>query len=243
MLEALAARAWQVEFPLGRRGAGSGTAVRVDRLLVRVARGHGALGVALGEGLAAMAAGDRALRLGFAGLGDYAREVLGIEARTALAMARLARELALRPLLQAAVRRGEVSPRLAQALLPLARGEAEARWVARAAQMTVREAEAVVKQEGLEGEAPEDGWERVEMRAAADIREKVAEAMDLAGRLLGPTAPRWQRLEAICQEYLGAHGAPDGEGEEGEEGEAGGCRGGRRGGKGGGKRAWAGRSG
>ena len=216
MLAELASRAWQVRFPVGRRGAEDGAAARIDRLLVRVARGHGALDVALGECLAAMAAGDRALRLGFAGLGDYAREVLGIEARTALAMARLARELALRPLLQAAVRRGEVSPRLAQALLPVARGEAEARWVARAAQMTVREAEAVVKQEGLEGDPPEGGWERVELRAAPDIREKVEEAMDLAGRLLGPTAPRWQRLEAICQEYLGAHAAP---GEEGEEGD------------------------
>jgi len=221
MLEALAARAWQVEFPVGRRGVGDGAAALVDRLLVRVARGHGALDIALGECLAAMAVGDRALRLGYAGLGDYAREVLGIEARTALAMARLARELAERPLLQAAVRSGEVSPRLAQALLPLARGEAEARWVARAARMTVREAEAVVKREGLEGGVPEEGWERVELRAAADIREKVEEAMDLAGRLLGPTAPRWQRLEAICQEYLGAHAAPpDGE-DEGQGGGAG----------------------
>jgi len=218
MLEALAARAWRVEFPAGRRGAGADAAVHVDRLLVRVARGHGALDVALGECLAAMAAGDRVLRLGYAGLGDYAREVLGIEARTALAMARLARELAERPLLQAAVRRGEVSPRLAQALLPVARGEAEAGWVARATQMTVREAEAAVKREGLEGEAPEEGWERVELRAAAEIQEKVEEALDLAGRLLGPTAPRWQRLEAVCQEYLGAHAAPGGE----DEGEGGG---------------------
>ncbi|MCX5731798.1 MAG: HNH endonuclease, partial [Deltaproteobacteria bacterium] len=105
MLERLAARAWEIEIPWDRGGGGGGgAAVRVDRLLVRVARGHGALDVALGECLAAMAAGDRVLRLGFAGLGDYAREVLGIEARTALAMARLARELAERPLLQAAVR-------------------------------------------------------------------------------------------------------------------------------------------
>ena len=245
MLEALAARAWQVELPAGRRGAGADAAVHVDRLLVRVARGHGALDVTLGECLAAMAAGDRVLRLGFAGLGDYAREVLGIEARTALAMARLARELAERPLLQAAVRRGEVSPRLAQALLPLARGEAEAGWVARATQMTVREAEAAVKREGLEGEAPEEGWERVELRAAAEIREKVEEALGLAGRLLGPTAPRWQRLEAICQEYLGAHAAPGGEnrGEggdgEGGDGEGGGNGEGGRNGDGAG--GWAGR--
>ncbi len=29
--------------------------------------------------------------------------------------------------------------------------------------------------------------------------------MALAGKLLGPGAPQWQRLEAICQEYLAAH--------------------------------------
>ena len=219
MLERLAARAWEIEIPWDRGGGGGGAAVRVDRLLVRVARGHGALDVALGECLAAMAAGDRVLRLGFAGLGDYAREVLGIEARTALAMARLARELAERPLLQAAVRRGQVSPRLAQALLPLARGEAEARWVERAAQMTVREAEAAARREGHGDGVPEDGWERVELQAPAEIRAKVEEAMDLAARLLGPTAPRWQRLEAICQEYLGAHAAPGGEGEGDGQGE------------------------
>ncbi len=35
--------------------------------------------------------------------------------------------------------------------------------------------------------------------------------MALAGKLLGAGAPKWQRLEAICAEYLGAHpdGAPD----------------------------------
>jgi hypothetical protein len=29
--------------------------------------------------------------------------------------------------------------------------------------------------------------------------------MALAGKVLGPGAPQWQRLEAICQEYLAAH--------------------------------------
>src|SRR6266542_1823744 len=39
-------------------------------------------------------------------------------------------------------------------------------------------------------------------------RATVEEAMALAGKLLGSTAPKWQRLEAICQEYLGAHPDP-----------------------------------
>jgi hypothetical protein len=52
--------------------------------------------------------------------------------RTAQAMARLALELLTRPLLHEAVRRGEVNARKAQAVLPLARGQDEERWVARA---------------------------------------------------------------------------------------------------------------
>ena len=46
----------------------------------------------------------------------------------------------------------------------------------------------------------------------ADVRALVARGEGkagpgdtLAGKLLGPTAPAWQRLEALCQEYLGTH--------------------------------------
>ncbi len=231
MLEELAARAWEVRFPgVGAAGCGRATAEKVDRLLVRVARGQGAVEVALGECLAALALGERTLRLGFAGLADYAREVLGMSGRTALGLAQLARELAGRPLLRAAVRRGEVSPRLAQELLPLARGEAEAAWVERAAKMTVREAREAVRGAKGAAVAEDDGWERVEFPADGPCLEKVDEAFALAGELLGATAPRWQRLEAICQEYLGANPAPEGgeapwggeggEGTDGGEGES-----------------------
>ncbi len=232
MLEELAARAWEIDVPWDRRGVGGGGAVHVDRLLVRVARGQGAVDVALGECLAAMGAGDRALRLGFAGLADYAREVLGMAGRTALGLSRLARELAERPLLRAAVRRGEVSPRLAQELLPVARGEAEAEWVARAARLTVREAREAVRAGASAQGLPDDDWERVEFPADAAARVKVDEAFALAGELLGATAPRWQRLEAICQEYLGANPPPErgGEGGEGREGGGDGAAGGRDGG-------------
>jgi hypothetical protein len=41
-----------------------------------------------------------------------------------------------------------------------------------------------------------------------EARQKLDEAMALAGRLLGAASPGWQRLEAVCQEYVGAHPAP-----------------------------------
>src|SRR5947209_5993912 len=103
-----------------------------DALLVRVARGRGALDVALGERLALLAVGDRALQLGYSGIGDYTREELGIAASTAQKMVRRARGLRDRPLFRAAVRSGEVTTRHAAAVLPAAGGEAEGAWVERA---------------------------------------------------------------------------------------------------------------
>ncbi|MFL5458511.1 MAG: HNH endonuclease, partial [Myxococcales bacterium] len=101
----------------------------VDALLVRVARGRGALDLAVGEALDML--GSRVVELGFSGLGDYARERLGIAASTAQKMVRFARRLRERPLLRAAVRTGEVTMRAAEAILPRAVGEDEAAWVER----------------------------------------------------------------------------------------------------------------
>jgi len=81
----------------------------VESLLARVGRCQGAIDVAIGERLDALSVGDRALRLGFASIGDYARERAGINASTAQKKARLSRELRSRPLLRTAVRAGEVS--------------------------------------------------------------------------------------------------------------------------------------
>ncbi len=178
--------------------------ILLDRLLVRVARGRGALDVALGEALAALANGDRALRIGYSCIGDYARERLGIATRTAQGMARLARELRSRPILREAVWRGEVSTRKAQAALPLAVGDAEAEWVARARAKTVRALEAAAKARGPVRDGDDEEWERVEIALPPEGRAIVDEALALAGKVLGAATPKWRRLEAICQEYVGA---------------------------------------
>ncbi len=86
----------------------------IEALYVMVARGPGALDVTIGEELDAMGTGERVLVLGHSGLGDYAREELGIEGSTAQKMARLARELRSRPLLRAAVQEGTVTARHAE---------------------------------------------------------------------------------------------------------------------------------
>jgi hypothetical protein len=181
-------------------------ATLLDGLLVRVARGTGALDVAIGDALASLSIGDRALRLGFSSVGDYARERLGIPASTAQKMARLARGLRERPLLRAAVWRGEVTARKAETVLPVARGDSEAPWVARATVETVR-ALAVGVREALAGaELDEDEpWERISFPISQETRVALDEVLAVAGKLLGATALRWQRLEAICSEFLAAH--------------------------------------
>jgi len=254
---ALAAAAWALGLvpPHERRGLlRAEAAAAVDGLLARVARGRSALDAGLCEGLAALSVGDRLLRLGFSGVGDYGRERLGLSARTAQALARLGAALGERPLLRQAVRRGELGLRAAQEVLPVAVGEAEAAWVARARSVTVRALLAEVRAElrgrdaterglrpgeaarleatgsevarrddpggaepGLHVEAgdPGDGepWQPVELTVTPAARAAAEEALELAGRVLGEGAPRWQRLEAIAQEYLGAHGddEPDAE--------------------------------
>ena len=212
-LDAIAAVAWTLDPPAPHERGGvlnSESAKLVEGLFTRCGRGRGALDIAIGEGLLALGTGDRVLRLGFSGIGDYARERLGMAASTAQKMARLARELRERPGLRDAVWTGEVSVRKAEAILPVARGEAEESWVARARSgETVRSLKVAVKAViGCEPEEDE-AWDRVSLPLSPEARPAVEKAVELTGKILGRTAPKWQRVEVICQEYIGAHGAPD----------------------------------
>jgi hypothetical protein len=178
----------------------------LDALLVRVARGRGALDLAVGEGLEAMATGGRVLELGCSGIGDYARERLGIAASTAQKMVRFARRLRDRPLLRAAVRKGEVTPRAAEAVLPKACGEDEAAWVERARHQTVRALKAAVKG----GAEEDDEVHRTRARLSPEQRAVVDKGMDLARKALCATAPKWELIGAMAEEYLGANPHPEG---------------------------------
>ncbi len=184
----------------------------VETLLVRVGRGRGALDVAMGEGLAALGIGDRALRLGFASVGDYARERLGINASTAQKMGRLARELRGRPLLRTAVRAGEVSVSAAEAVLPVAQGDAEDSWVARARLESVRALRAAVKGSGAAQAEEDERWMRFRARIPPEGRLLVDEAIELAGKMIGCTSLTGQRLEKMGEEFYGGHPVPDDDG-------------------------------
>jgi hypothetical protein len=154
-----------------------------------------------------MAVGNRTLTFGHVSLGDYARERLGINARTAQKQAKLARDLRERPALRDAVWSGEVSPCKARIVMPVARGEAEPGWVERARTDTARALAAAVKTlTGKAVEEEEEPWELLSIPVPPEACPMVDEAMKAAGKQVGHTAPRWDRLNAIFQEFLGAYG-------------------------------------
>ncbi|HWE25198.1 MAG TPA: HNH endonuclease [Myxococcales bacterium] len=183
-------------------------------LLTRVARGRAALDIAIGEGLLGLREGNRTMRFGYAGIGDYARERLGIAAGTALKLARRAERLRSVPLLRNAVWLGVISLSKTDAILPVARGEDEASWVERARRDTVRALEKAVRASGAVVPEEEEKWERVFVQLFPDAKPTWDKALELAGREVGLAAPKWQRVNAICEEYLGAHAPPDEDGDE-----------------------------
>src|SRR3954467_2830760 len=121
-LDAIASAAWVLEPPMPHERKWvlrSEAGILIDKLLARCARGRGALDVAIGDGLAAMAVGDRVIRPRFSGIGDYARAELDIAPRTAQPAAQLARGLRDWPQLREAVWTGEVTARKPEILIGL----------------------------------------------------------------------------------------------------------------------------
>ncbi|MFY3743515.1 HNH endonuclease [Anaeromyxobacter sp. Red801] len=172
-----------------------------EQILAWASRGHGAIDVAIAEGLAALRRGDRLAALGYH-LDDYAREVLGIGKRAAEGLARLGDGLGTRARLHEALRAGRVGLRAAETVLAVATGDAEAFWVERAARQTVRELEDAVRQAGRTGDdADEEAWVTLRTQLPEHERLVVDAALEAAGRSM-PGSTRAERLEALAQEYL-----------------------------------------
>ena len=173
---------------------------------MRVARSRGAVDLALGETLLRLFQGDRLLRLGFAKRADYAREQLGVPARTMFGWVQLARGLSERSMLRRAVVLGAVTPRKALAILPVAHGEQEEAWTAAAMTSTLAALQTRVRAEGQEPEGVFE-VESLWLRMTPPQQDRLDTAIALVREDLGFGAARWRCVEAICQEWLGAFGA------------------------------------
>ena len=184
-------------------------AVRLDGLAVRAARGSGALDLEIGEVLLRLFEGNRHEVFGCTRQGDYACERLGVAARTALGWAGLARGLAQRPLLRRAVVGGRVSARKALTVMRAASGENEAAWTMAAMTLSGGELERRVRNDGFDPALDTFDVEALVLHMNTNQYERVDAALEMAELVVGPGAPDWQRLEAMCQEWLGWFGRPD----------------------------------
>ncbi|MFO0582017.1 MAG: HNH endonuclease signature motif containing protein [Anaeromyxobacter sp.] len=182
-------------------------AARLISLTVKLAKGGGAKDLTLGEGLAALRQHD--LKLGYNGIGDLALDRLGIDPAHARWLAAMAGKLAARPLVREAVVAGELSLRKADAIVDVAFGGEERRWLDLAKVRSVRELEAATKP----GTDPYDqGWRELFAMLDDDPvhREGVEEAFGIASVVLGHLdAPRWKVLQAISMEFLGGFPLPE----------------------------------
>ena len=183
-------------------------ALGLDTLLANVAAGHGALDLAIGEGLVALETGLRAMHLGYSHIRDYAREELGLNASTAVKKARLARKLRERPLVRNALRKGKITPRKAEIIAPVAVGEDQMRWILRAKGETVR---ALRKAVNAKPDADEEEWQHLGATVSEKERATLDEGLRWGAIVIGARSKKFERVEAWGQEYVSSHEVPEGD--------------------------------
>ena len=180
----------------------------IHAVLVHVAKGRGALDIAIGEGLAALSVGLRAMDLKYSNINDYAREELGINGSTAAKMERLARRLRELSVIRDAVRHGVITARKAEIICRVAKGN-EAYWLIQAQAGTVRSLKAEVR-------APRDPEEERWVSLCTQMPPEKRPVLDLglarAGMVLEkPTASNSERVQTWCQERMSTRLAPQDE--------------------------------
>jgi hypothetical protein len=183
-------------------------ALGLDALLANVAAGHGALDLAIGEGLVALDTGLRAMNLGYSCVGDYAREQLGLNESTAMKKVRLARKLRERALVREALRKGEITPRKAEIIAPVAVGDDQMRWILRAKGETVR---ALRKAVTAKPDADDEEWHHLGATLPQQERAMLDEGLRWGGIVIGARSKKFERVEAWGQEYLSSHEVPEGD--------------------------------
>jgi hypothetical protein len=170
-----------------------------EKLLLWAVRVRSALDLATAEGLHSLKQGNRLAELGYH-LDDYAREVLDLGETTTRKLAKLGAALPHRPLLRFALWSGRIRICAAELVLPVAVGDAEARWVERAAESTVRDLQAAVRR-ARAGAEPDDEWLRLRTHLPPLEREVLDLGLEVAGHVVPGSSPL-DRLEAMTQEFL-----------------------------------------
>lgn len=202
--------------------AGSSIALRLEAL----ARSQAPLRRALARVAGRIVAVRSWERLGFARVGDYARERAGLSGRQLQDLAHVDGRLAALPVVERAFVAGALSWSKARLLARVAEADDEARWVAFARRVPVRVLEREVRavdRGAVEAAAlatDEEGsalhpMAGVVVRCAPPVQGKFHRARQVARRVAGEALPAWACMEAVAAEALGAMGG--GSVEEAEE--------------------------
>jgi len=173
----------------------------IDESAASVAKGRGAIDLALGETFVELCVGDRLIDLGCSRLVDYAYERLGMPKRTTYMLRKLATGLASRPLLRKAVAVGAVSARKALTVMSVAVGDDEAAWTGAAMNMTIAALERRIKDAGGEVDRSFE-VETLILAMSPERQDQLDEAIRMAKEVIGAHAARWMCLEAIAQEWM-----------------------------------------
>jgi hypothetical protein len=163
-------------------------------------------------------------RLGFARLGDWARERVGLSARQIQDLARVDEKFGALPRIEAAFVRGDLTWSKTRLLVGVARAEDADRWVAYATRVTVHALERQVRAlepgpiEAFGVTTDEDGAddepsERISVACAPRVRAKFHRAREMARRVAGEALSTWACMEAVAAEALSVLGpmAPGGQ--------------------------------
>src|SRR2546427_543338 len=151
--------------------------------------------------------------LGFARLGDYSRERLGLSPREVQSLARVAAQLRRLPGLTPAFEHGELSWTVTRLLAEKATPEDEAGWIELVRGRPLWGVEAFVgRWRRQENDGTIDGEPRVLVRLPCPGRVKALwrEVTELASRMTGSPLAPWQTAQGVAAEGFSARGVdPD----------------------------------
>ena len=185
-------------------------AVKIDADLRAACRADVAARRELGALGGALVARRGFVRLGFVRAADYARERLGVSARTLQVASWVVDRLAALPLIEAALDHGEITWTQARAICRAAQPDDQPAWLARARELGAARLDALVRTHGR-ADCPEDPDDepaeidgepgvRLRLRCPARLRALWRHAVAVASRVAGEPLPAWRAAELVAAE-------------------------------------------
>src|SRR5579862_3388179 len=186
------------------------TALLLDGYLRRLASQESRCRLTLGALAATFLRRSGHHQLGFARLGDWARERLGRSSREVQSLASVHTRLETLPRLRAAFLAGRLSWAQTRLLVGIASADSEKHWLALAEHRTVRALEATIR-ESRTAPAADDEELRAEFRLRCPRRILLLwrETVELARRMAGAQLTQGDAAEAIAAEAVSARPPSD----------------------------------